>query len=282
MRSDPAPALSSAEFRRIRALIERHAGLQLDDTRGPLVHARLSSRLRALSLTSFAQYCERVQIDPAELDYLVGALTTHVTDFFREPHHFDFLRRVCVPRWQERNQRAIRIWSAGCSSGQEAYSIAIVLRDALPESASREIRIAGWDIDANVVKQAQTGVYTEKQVAHVSEALRRRHFLHGTGTWSGKYKVKPQLSAIVKFEKANLLGAWPNAERFDAIFCRNVLIYFSKAQVLTLCGRFAERLKPDGHLFLGHSENISELREILEPAGLSVFRKRAQPREIDR
>ncbi|MDD9939792.1 MAG: protein-glutamate O-methyltransferase CheR [Myxococcales bacterium] len=266
--------LSDEEFHRIRALVERHAGLQLDGSRKQLVCARLGGRIRALGLSSFASYCERAATDPRELEYLIGALTTHVTSFFREAHHFEFLRRTCAPVWEREHHRPLRLLSAGCSSGQEPYSIAMTLRDALHAPRARQPCVVAWDIDQTMVDAARTGVYSQKQVAELSEEQRTRHFYFGTGRMRGKYKIKPKTAQLVTFQRANLLGAWPETESYDAIFCRNVLIYFSRARALTLCRRFADRLTPDGFLFLGHSEGITELRDVLEPVGTSVYRAR--------
>lgn len=271
MKGVAAPSITPEEFARIRAILERHAGLKIEPSRTQLVETRLASRLRRLGLTSFSDYCERVTSDPRELDFLLGALTTHVTSFFRERHHFEFLVGHCVPRWLRRSHRRVRIWSAGCSSGQEAYSIAMTLHDALPDSARWEVRIDGWDVDEGVITLARNGIYQRKDIEPLSVEQRRRHLFLGVGRRRGQHKIKQHLRDWTAFERRNLLGPWEAKEPYDAIFCRNVLIYFSRDKSVRLCQRFADSLAPGGHLFLGHSECLPEIRRFLQPAGLSVY-----------
>lgn len=263
------------DFRFIARLLYQKAGITLPPAKQDMVYSRLSKRLRALGLTRFRDYTRYLkEHESEELEPFLNALTTNLTSFFREAHHFEFLRRELLPKLAGRSTgQPIRIWSAGCSSGQEPYTIAMVLRDNLP--AGRNARILATDLDSQVLAQAQAGIYPLEAVEGMEPALLRRHFLRGRGRQQGQVRVKPHVREMVIFRRLNLLEPWPMKTRFDAIFCRNVFIYFDKPTQTRLATRFADCLAPNGHLFLGHSEILQGLDDRFIPLGRTIYRRAA-------
>ncbi|HEU4630507.1 MAG TPA: protein-glutamate O-methyltransferase CheR [Gemmatimonadaceae bacterium] len=252
-----APALGADEFRAIAALVGRVAGINLPPGKEGLVRARLARRLRALDLDGFAAYLRHVEQDGTrrELKEMVDALTTNKTSFFREPQHFDYLREAVLPA-HVAAARPPRVWSAGCSSGEEPYTLAMVLHDALPPALAGAARILATDISARMLARAGAATYAPELVAELPRDLVRRHF---TATPDGQWTVAPPVRRLVRFARLNLVGAWPMRGPFDAIFCRNVMIYFDKATQAALVERFWALLAPGGHLFVGHSESLTGL-----------------------
>jgi chemotaxis protein methyltransferase CheR len=256
-------SITDGEFRRFRELVQRHTGISLAPHKQEMLKARLSRRLRALGLKSFSSYyqhlCER---DPKgeELRRMINAVTTNVTEFFREKNHFQFLSKIWLPELQaDAGRKRIRFWSAGCSTGEEPYTIALVLREALgPELTNWDIRILASDIDTDALDRATSGVYPLNKVAAVPKEIVRRNFLRGTGSHEGLVQVHPQIQALITFRCLNLLDdPWPIRTRFDAIFCRNVMIYFDRPTQQLLVKRMSTILQEDGLLFLGHSEGLN-------------------------
>lgn len=256
-----APDLDGGAFRRIAEIAHREAGLHIPETKSAMVRTRLARRLRILALPDFESYCRLVEsADGAgERDAMISALTTNVSHFFREDHHFAILREKVLPGLIARASAGgrIRIWSAGCANGQEPYSIAMTLRDAgLRRDA--DIRILATDIDPNVIAHARAGLYPETMLSGLPDALRRAHFTQVPEGPGIAWQVRSELREMIAFRELNLLRAWPMRGRFDAIFCRNVVIYFDADTQSQLWPRFAGALEPDGWLFLGHSERISD------------------------
>jgi chemotaxis protein methyltransferase CheR len=248
------PPLTGGQFALIGDLLHRQCGIALAPGKEALVTARLYKRLRALGLQAFDEYLDHVDRDPAELRAMVDALTTNKTDFFREPEHFVYLRQVVLPALSPIDE-PIKIWSAGCSSGEEPYSIAITLREGLPLPDLREARILATDISDRVLACARAGVYDEETVRDVPPAYLGRYF-HRV---QGRFTVNDALRRHVAFARLNLLGEWPMRGPFDAIFCRNVMIYFDNPTRQRLVQRFWELLKPGGHLFVGGSESLTSI-----------------------
>ncbi|GKY87698.1 CheR family methyltransferase [Sinisalibacter aestuarii] len=250
------PELDAASFRRIAAIAHREAGLYIAPAKAAMVRTRLARRLRALALPGFAAYCDMVEGAGglAERGAMISALTTNVSHFFREAHHFDILRERLLPHLADKVRAGgrVRIWSAGCSNGQEPYSIAASLKDA-GLSATQDVRILGTDIDPGVIAHARRGRYPAHMMTGLSDDMRARHFSPAPGGW----QVSPDLAALVSFRTLNLLDDWPMRGAFDAIFCRNVVIYFDAETQARLWPRFAHHLAPEGWLFLGHSERVS-------------------------
>lgn len=263
------PTLSDEVFQRIATIAKGNWGLHLEENKRPLVTARLSKRVTATGVSSFADYIALIEAgDAAECDHFVSALTTNVTHFFREQHHFDYLAETVAPALQ--GHRSVRVWSAGCSTGQEPYSIAATLSRALPKAS--DLRILATDVDQDVLHKAEGGTYPAAEVVFPSPALEAQVF--GTKERGPNRSVRPELRSMVTFRRLNLIQPWPLSGAFDAIFCRNVAIYFDKPTQAVLWQRFASHLKPNGHLFIGHSERVEHPETLgLQPAGITLYRK---------
>ncbi|WP_332814000.1 CheR family methyltransferase [Ramlibacter sp.] len=260
MSLEEAGLLGEAEFELARRLIADYAGIKLSPHKRYMVHNRLSRRLRARGLASFAEYLQRVQDDPAgEREDFVNALTTNLTAFFREPHHFELLRERAA-RHRERSREPMRVWCSACSTGEEAWSIAMTLREA-----GCPAEVLATDIDTDALDTGVAGVYPHERAAHLPPDRLRAHFLRGVGPNAGRVNVRPELRPMVSFAQLNLLApAWPALGSFDAIFCRNVVIYFDREAQRRLLGRFAALLRPGALLAVGHAESF--------PAGHPGFR----------
>jgi chemotaxis protein methyltransferase CheR len=266
---------SDAEFAFIRELVEQHAAIKLPDTKRQMVYGRLVRRLRELRLGSFAEYVALLRDDAGGPEFvnLINAVTTNLTSFFREKHHFDVLREKVIPEFVTRNsaKRSLRIWSAGCSTGEEPYSIAMTVLDCLP--AGWDLKILATDIDTTVLATASAGVYGEDRIRSLPDTLKRRGFLRGRGESSDKVRVRPEFQQPISFKQLNLMEAWPMRGQFDFIFCRNVVIYFDKPTQQRLFDRFADQLVDDGYVFLGHSETMHNLTTRFRLLGQTVYQK---------
>jgi chemotaxis protein methyltransferase CheR len=275
-----APALGDAEFDFIRHVVGENAGIVLGPNKRQLVQGRLARRLRDLGLRSYQEYCEHVRRSgPEELVGLINALTTNVPAFYREKHHFDALAEYMLPEAMRRNagSRRIRIWSAGCSTGEEAYCVAMTTADARQADASWDIKILATDIDSDVISFAQKGVYPLDRVASLPPERLRSCFQKGTGEHAGKAIVKAHLRAAVTFRVLNLLHHWPMHGPFDVIFCRNVMIYFDQVTRERLINRFAQMLAPGGYLCIGHAESIHNVGAPVQLVGRTIYRTGAGP-----
>jgi len=270
------PVLGDAEFEFLRHVIGQNAGIVLGPTKRQLVQGRLAQRLRELGLTSYERYCDHVrESGPEELVALINALTTNVTAFFRENHHFEALAQYMLPEALKRNQqsRRVRLWSAGCSSGEEAYCLAIIANEVLPPQQHWDLKILGSDIDSNVLATAEHGIYGMDRLASMSPQRLQRYFRKGVAEQIGNARISSQLAAQVSFRTLNLLHEWPMRGPFDVIFCRNVMIYFDQATRERLVGRFADLLTPDGYLCLGHSESILPGTAPFTLVGRTIYRR---------
>lgn len=270
--------VTDREFRQFTAFVYRHTGIALNDTKRPLVCSRLSKRLRHFGYVRLGEYYDHLtDRDPAgeELVQMVNALTTNKTEFFREAHHFALLRTDIVePCATVNGPGRLRVWSAGCSSGEEAYSIAFTVLDGLPDAADRDVRILASDIDTDVLARATRGVYPANRVAGVPTLLRERYLVRGRGRSEGLVRVRPEVTRLVTFRRINLRDeSWPIRVTFDAIFCRNVLIYFDRALQRRVVRRLVEYLKPGGYLFLGHSESLLGMGPRLRSVGKTVYQR---------
>lgn len=267
-----SPVLSEEAFQRVRALIHRHAGIALNPSKQQMVHSRLSRRLRALRLNSFDRYLDDLQQqgpEAAEWQEFVNALTTNLTAFFRESHHFPILSSHLQ---RCRGRGPVHIWCCAASTGEEPYSIAMTAWDALGGAGS-DTHILATDIDTKVLETAQRGVYPLEAVERLDRRLLQRFFQRGRRGNEGMVRVSPELQSMISFRTLNLLAAqWPVQTRFEAIFCRNVLIYFDKPTQTRVLQRLASYLQPDGLLFVGHSENFSHMRDLFSLQGKTVYR----------
>ncbi|TMS59393.1 methyltransferase domain-containing protein [Imbroritus primus] len=267
------------DFSRIRSLIYRRAGIALSERKSEMVYSRLARRLRAVNHVSFAAYLDALEGDqlPGEWEAFTNALTTNLTAFFREAHHFPVLADHARTRLAR--GEPYRVWCSASSTGEEPYSIAMTLADAAaatPGARNAAISVLASDVDTSALAKAQAGVYPLERVNALSPAQLKQHFLRGTGRRAGLARVQPQLQALVTFQQINLLAEeWPLTERFDAIFCRNVMIYFDKPTQSRILQRFERWLKPDGLLFAGHSENFTSISQAFSLRGKTVYALRA-------
>ncbi|MFN3594351.1 MAG: CheR family methyltransferase [Thiobacillaceae bacterium] len=259
---------TAEDFAEVRQLIYTHAGISLSAAKEDMVYSRLARRLRALGLSRFQDYLSLLKSgDGAEWEPFVNALTTNHTAFFREAHHFDILKDFL----RTRRERPITLWSAAASTGEEPYSIAMTALETLPDAA-RAVRILASDLDTQVLERAREGIYPIDRVARLGEARQRRFFLRGTGGREGLARVRPELRAMIDFFQLNLLDArWPIKTPLDAIFCRNVMIYFDKPTQYRILQRMKPLLKPDGLLFLGHSEALYHAADLFRLRGQTVY-----------
>lgn len=255
-------------FDNLRKIAQGHAGIQVSDEKYDMYYARLTKRLRTLSLNSFDDYIALVKRDEREFMAFINAITTNVTAFDRELHHFEFLRE-----WvQKKRPNRLRIWSAGCSSGEEPYSIIINLHKTCM-ACNTELSIIATDLDTDMLKRGQDGIYPLPSIENYDKTVKRHFFQKGTGNNQGKARVKKPFRDIITFKKLNLIKDWSHNESFDAIFCRNVMIYFSVEDKQKLAQRFYKHLQPNGYLFLGHSESLHQTDVGFSSLGKTIYEK---------
>lgn len=270
--------LTADDFACLAAMLHADAGIDLSVSKATLLYSRLAKRLRVLGLSDFEQYCALLA-DPQqqpERREMLAALTTNVTRFFREPHHFDHLRTQVLPPLLAAAQKGarVRIWSAACSSGPEPYSIALTILGLMPDAAKHDVRILATDIDPNMVAFGRAGRYGDEALSPVPLAMRQRWFRPcAEGMEAGD-----DLRRLVGFRELNLIGEWPMRGQFDAILCRNVVIYFSEATQARVWSRLTPMLRPGGWLYIGHSERLSgPAVSQYETAGITTYRRRGGP-----
>ena len=259
-----------ADFNQVRELIYAHAGIRLNDSKHEMVYSRLTRRLRALGVSDFGSYLALLRReDHPEWENFVNALTTNLTAFFREPHHFPMLAEHLRGL---RHGSAATLWSAAASTGEEAYSMAMIACEVY-ETLWPPVKILASDLDSQVLQRAGEAIYARELVQDLSPERLRRFFLSGTGTREGFVKVKPELRQLVTFRNHNLRDDnWDLRESFDCIFCRNVMIYFDKPTQYQVLTRIARVLKPQGLLFAGHSESYFHAADLFRPYGRTVYR----------
>ncbi len=268
--------LTDTQFHRIRALVREHTGIALSDGKRQLVYGRLSRRLRALKLDSFGKYIELLERGvPAELEEFTNAITTNLTSFFREPHHFDYLASDVLPRIVARDTgvRRARIWCCAASTGEEPYSIAMVLREAATLLTGFDMKVLATDLDSAVLATAAAGIYHADRLKSVSGTRASRFFQKGSGAQAGRFRVQDELRNLITFKQLNLMHEWPVRGPFDAIFCRNVIIYFDKDTQRVLFERMAALQRPGDILFLGHSESLYRVSDKYELVGRTIYRR---------
>lgn len=267
------------DFIRIAEIMATDCGIVLEMGKMPLVYSRLVKRLRLLRVRNFRQYCALVSSDAGvdERRRMVETLTTNITRFFREKHHFDHLRQTVLPDLLEEARRGgrIRLWSAGCSSGEEAYSIGLTILDLMPDAARFDIRILGTDVDTQVLAQARAGRYPKAAVSAIDRGLQEKWMhLRQDGEGAPCWEVGDQLRSLVAFRTANLIAeSWPMRGPFQVIFCRNVVIYFDSDTRERVLGRLVKLLSPAGHIYIGHAERLPPDAVGLSFAGLTTYRR---------
>lgn len=260
--------LTDADFVRIRELIYQRAGIVLAEHKREMVYSRLAKRLRHHNMTRFTDYLVRLERQPEakEWEAFTNALTTNLTAFFREAHHFPLLAEHV-----RHKPGPVNIWCSAASTGEEPYSLAMTLLETLGPKAT-QARIIATDIDTDALSRARAGIYPQEQVRKLDEARVKRFFQKGTGQHQGLARVRPEVSELVEFMPLNLLAPqWPVKGPFDAIFCRNIMIYFDKETQAKILKRFAPLMKPDGLLFAGHSENFSYISDAFKLRGQTVY-----------
>ena len=267
-------SFSEKDFHFIRDLISERTGIVLADHKVDMVYGRLSRRLRELNLSSFDQYLSSLKHDEKELINFINALTTNLTAFFREKHHFEFMTSKLLPELikKKRNKR-LRIWSAGCSSGEEPYTIAMTVKALIPDTLGWDAKILATDLDSNMVRKALNGIYTEDRVNGLTKEQLKKWISKGQGDNSSKVQMSDDLRSLITFKQLNLMHEWPMKGPFDIIFCRNVLIYFNKETQAMLFDRYADMLADDGHLFIGHSESMYKICDRFQLLGKTIYKK---------
>ena len=265
---------SDNDFSYVQKIVYDHAGISLADSKKSLVYNRLVKLIRKLKLSGFSEYFKYVeQHGEAEFIQLINSITTNLTSFFRENHHFEFLSGELLPKLMEQNasSKRIRIWSAGCSTGEEPYSIAAVVREVVPPNW--DVKILATDLDSNVIETGKSAVYREDRIEGLDEERVKRWFKRGTGEQSGYVKVHSDLQSLITFKQLNLMQDWPITGPLDLIFCRNVVIYFDKETQKKLFDRYASLLRHEGHLFVGHSETLFKLTNKFKLLGKTIYQK---------
>ena len=268
-------ALADGDFRKIVQLVMSTAGIVLSDKKRAFIQGRLGRRLRILGLSDFRQYCHLLETPAGEDERanLINAITTNHTSFFREAHHFTYLTSSILPKIVEAGRDGagrLRIWSAGCSTGEEPYTLAMTLRGYPPLQNGWDTRILATDLDTNVVAHAATGVYDAERLESVPSSARKRFV---TELPDGRAQMNDELCSLITFAPLNLLHKWPMTGPFDIIFCRNVVIYFDKPTQRKLFDRYAEMLKPIGWLFIGHSESLLNVTDRFDLVGRTIYRR---------
>lgn len=266
--------LADKDFRFICQYVYDVAGIVLNDSKREMVYRRLTRIIRDRKIASFSEYCQLLRAKPeVEQNYFINAITTNLTSFFRENHHFEFLIENELPKLIKIGNKKLRIWSAACSTGEEPYSIAMTLLNSMAgQLPSWDAKILATDIDSNVLSKAKEGIYQDKD-GQLKQEDKLKHFQRGLALNAEKIKVKSHVQNLITFKQLNLLHEWPMKGEFDIIFCRNVIIYFDKETQQDLFQRFYHALKPGGLLILGHSESLGRCQEHFENVGRTIFRK---------
>ncbi len=266
--------LNNDVFKRFRALVYRECGINLTDHKRAMFSSRLQKRLSQLGLTSFQDYYDLVVggHSDAELTTMLDYISTNQTEFFREPHHFTFLRERVLPELAV--DKTVRIWSTACSSGEEPYSIAMTLSDTIASPSTWNCRILASDISTRMLAKAATGQYSHEKINSLSSDLVRRHFLLGKGNRRELVKIKPHIANMAVFRRINLMDdRYPIKSLLDVIFCRNVMIYFDRETQAKVLARLSRYLKPGGYLFLGHSETMQGISDAFHYVAPTIYRK---------
>ena len=264
--------MTDQDFSKIQKLAYSYSGIKLSEHKRNMIYGRLARRLRSLSISSFSEYCELINDEESsEYTPFINAITTNLTSFFRESHHFDFLVSTVFPALIRSNAatKRVRIWSAGCSTGEEPYSIAMVVKKFRPFT-NWDVKILATDLDSNVVEKAKSGLYDAERVERVpSEYASALQLSKDQKT----VRIRPDIASLITFKQLNLLKKWPMKGPFDVIFCRNVVIYFDIPTQKTLFNRYADLVSSDGHLFIGHSENLNNVSDRFESKGRTIYQR---------
>ncbi|MBL4940270.1 MAG: protein-glutamate O-methyltransferase [Colwellia sp.] len=273
--------LTNEDFTFICEFVYQSTGIVLNDNKREMVYRRLTRIVRERKLNSFGDYCQLLRDQGAqEKDYFINAITTNLTSFFREKHHFDYLANEELPRLmanksaQANGKKRLRIWSCASSTGEEPYSIAITVRETMKSVMSAwDVKVLATDIDSNVLATGKEGVYEYRKIENIDEKFKHKYFKRGCKENEHNVRVNKELRNLITFKQMNLLHEWPMKGPFDVIFCRNVIIYFDKPTQLELFARYYEMLAPGGLLMLGHSENLGAYQQHFDNVGRTIFRR---------
>lgn len=264
------------DFNHLRTLSSEYSGIKVPDDKFDMFYCRLAKRLRLLKLPNFRAYCKYLKTHHEdEFTEFINAITTNLTSFFRENHHFEYLKNQIIPdlkRHKAPHER-LRIWSAGCSTGEEPYSIAMILMENGIIPGQWDVKILATDLDTQVLATAQAGIYPVDRLEGVDAHRQKKWFLKGKAAQSHRVKVRPELTAMITFKQLNLINPWKVQGPFDVVFCRNVLIYFDTPTKAAIINRFANVLAPERHLFIGHSESLHNLSNQFHGVGNTIYRR---------
>ncbi|MEW6669070.1 MAG: protein-glutamate O-methyltransferase [Thermodesulfobacteriota bacterium] len=273
--------MSHKTFSRLAAFIHSELGIKMPDMKRPMLQGRLQKRLRHLGIASFDDYAEYFFSPEGmkrEVPHLIDAVTTNKTDFFREPRHYDILVRVVLPCMVESRSmgvpRRLNVWSAACSTGEEPYTLAMVLSEFGERIPGFRFCILATDISSKVLEEAMRGIYEEERIEPVPPVMRKKYLLRGKGDNKGLVRIVPELRSLVRFQRLNLMDKdYGIRDPMDIVFCRNVIIYFDRPTQSKVLNSLVGHLKPGGYLFMGHSETLNGLEVPLVPIALTVYRK---------
>jgi chemotaxis protein methyltransferase CheR len=265
------------DFNKLRKIANAHTGIIVTDDKYDMYYSRLVKRLRKLGLKSFSEYVDYLDRNQdTEFTPFIDSITTNLTSFFRENHHFDYIKSNIVPDLLGRNDmgRELRVWSAGCSTGEEPYTIAMTLHEVMDGKTHVKPKITATDIDTTVLNKAASGIYDLARLEGLPNSIKRRWFFKGKGDKAGLVKVSPELRGSIDFRQLNLISQWSIREKYHIIFCRNVVIYFDRPTKTKLLNRFADQLEPGGYMILGHSESLQGLSDRFETVGKTIYKVR--------
>ncbi len=270
--------LSSGEFNKLSSFIYEEFGIKMPAAKHTMLESRLHKRLKSLKMSSFDEYCKYLFSPEGisnELVHMADVVTTNKTDFFREPAHFEFMREVMLPAFLQQDQKKIKIWSAGCSSGEEPYTIAMVMQEFIEEHEPIDYSILGTDLSTEVLAKAVAAIYTMDRVVNIPMTIKRKYFLKSKDVIKPTVRVESRLRQKARFQRLNFMDDYyaDIQDRFDIIFCRNVLIYFDKATQEKVVNKICEKLNPGGYFFLGHSESLTGMNVPLKQLRPTIFQK---------
>jgi len=267
--------LSDVLFEKFSRLVFDNTGIFLKPEKKELLNARLGKRLRQCNIDSFEAYYDYVQADTSgeELISLINSVSTNFTSFFRENSHFEYMTSTVLPEFTASGAKGLKLWSAACSSGEEPYTLAIVLNNFKQKNPSFSFTIQATDISTKVLDAAKAGVYAEERIRTMPKDILKQYFQKGKGKSEGFVKVKRELSEPISFERFNLMGDFPWREEFNVIFCRNVMIYFNRETQQELVNKFSRCLKPGGYLFIGHSESLTSIDHPFKQVSTTAYKK---------
>ena len=267
--------LTDVLFKKFSTLVFENTGIFLKPEKKELLNARLGKRLRQCQINSFEEYYDFVQADTSgeELISLINSVSTNFTSFFRENAHFEFLTNEVLPEFSKSGSSSLKVWSAACSSGEEPYTLSIVLNDYKHGNSSFSFAIQATDISTKVLDIAKAGVYADERIRTMPQNVLKQYFQKGKGNSAGFVKVKRELREPISFKRFNLMGDFPWREEFDVIFCRNVMIYFNRETQQELVNKFSRCLKPGGYLFIGHSESLTSIEHPFKQVSTTAYKK---------